>query len=227
MSSDLDDPLKSLTDIYKPDERHSYLAESLEELHARLSCLILHNDVPVDVRQMFETAKNVRLYTFFVYPFHQVAEMLAFQTLERALRTRWNTEVEKRQTVDDANYKWPGLAFLLKHAGSNGWIRSEGFSNRHRRAINALNQERTIAAIESMASSGATKHALQEPTLAEIEELAKQVDVVKILELYLPTLRNNLAHGSTRLEPSSDFVLQDICDAISMIFDGVKATRSS
>ena len=84
----VDDPLRPLGDVTEPDPREASLATSLAGLHANISTLVLHENVPVGVRQLFETAKNARLYTYFVYRFHQVAEMLAYQTLERALREK-------------------------------------------------------------------------------------------------------------------------------------------
>src|SRR6266571_1954419 len=88
MRNEVSDPLKPLTEVCKPDERQAFVGCSLQELHADLSALTLRETVPVGVRQLFETAKNARLYTFFVYPFHQLAEMVAYQALERALKER-------------------------------------------------------------------------------------------------------------------------------------------
>lgn len=34
----------------------------------------------------------------------------------------------------------------------------------------------------------------------------------------IPKMRNSLAHGSTKLMPMSDAVLQDVRDAINMLF---------
>ncbi len=217
MPSKPEDPLRPLESMFEPDERQS---ERLEDLHVGLSSLALHDDVPLDIQQGFETAKNVRLYTYCVYRFHQVAEMVAYQSLERALRHRWNSEVSRLASIDDNDYQWPGLAHLLTHAGSRGWIRNEGFSSRAWRARNSLTGERAVAGIQAMIATGTDERLLQEPTQVEIEELTEQIDVVKLLVEHLPSFRNELGHGSARLSPTSDLVLQDVCDAINMVFDG-------
>lgn len=50
-----------------------------------MSELTLHSGVPVAVLQTFETAKNVSLYSWFVYRFHRVAELVVYSALEFAL----------------------------------------------------------------------------------------------------------------------------------------------
>ena len=74
-SEDVEDPLKSLNEICSPDPRQKHFTGSLSDRHHILSEINLHLGVPVDVRQLFETAKNLCLYTWFVYRFHQVAEL--------------------------------------------------------------------------------------------------------------------------------------------------------
>lgn len=117
---ELSDPLKQLSEISQPDERQAFLAQSLEQIHAHLSALILHDRVPGGVRQLFETAKNARLYTYYVYRFHQLAEMTAYLALERALKERWNSEFGGLPSIDDEDFDAPGLAELLNMAAARG-----------------------------------------------------------------------------------------------------------
>src|SRR5262249_37805594 len=161
--------------------------------------------------------KNARLYTFFVYPFHQLAEMVAYQALERALKERWNKEIAGLPSIDDENFEAPGLRELLDNAVGRGWLRKEGFSTRHHRAYMRLMSERSYAAILTMQKNGVEEQSMPEPSEEELSALVKQVDVPRILADHLPALRNQLAHGSHRLSPTSDLVLRDICDAIGMI----------
>jgi hypothetical protein len=88
MSDEIEDPMKALSEIYKPDVRQANLVGDLSDIHAVLSQMVLHEEVPPNVRQLFETAKNVSLYSWFVYRFHQVAELVAFSALELALKER-------------------------------------------------------------------------------------------------------------------------------------------
>src|SRR5690348_15756159 len=114
----LEDPLKSLEDITRPDERHRIIVGTLEDLHTELSAINLHSGVPVEIRQHFETAKNVALYTWFVYRFHQVAEMQAYSSLEMALRTK--VAIDEPSLVKTT--KRFGLAKLISLAARCGWI---------------------------------------------------------------------------------------------------------
>jgi hypothetical protein len=85
--------------------REEFLAQSLEQIHADLSALTLHDRVPGGVQQLFETAKNARSYTYYVYRFHQLAEMTAYLALERALKERWNSEVAGLPSIDDRDFR--------------------------------------------------------------------------------------------------------------------------
>jgi hypothetical protein len=213
-----------LASVLEPDDRQPNLGQSLADLHAGLSTLELHDRVPADVRQLFETAKNVRLYTYFVYRFHQVTEMVAYQALERGLKHRWNAEVAHLASIDDTEYVWPGLGALMADAGQRNWVRNEGFRGRRWRAARALLAERSIEASKAMAAAGVDRWSTPDPTEDEIDQRVPQIDVVAIMVALLPKLRNQLAHGSARLAPTSDLVLQDICDALNMIFDGTPST---
>jgi hypothetical protein len=118
MQTDLDDPLKSLAQLTSPDERQALFAISLEEAHSELRELDLHGGVPRDVRQLFETAKNLSLYSWFVYPFHQVAELISFASLEFALRAR-DGHVE----WDSGKQRKPQFSDLPRKAKREGWLR--------------------------------------------------------------------------------------------------------
>lgn len=89
---ELQDPLKPLDRIYEPDERQISFTISLEERHAALKEIVLSNAVPLDVQQLFEMAKNLSLYSWFVCHFHQVSELISFSALEMALRGRYLAE---------------------------------------------------------------------------------------------------------------------------------------
>jgi hypothetical protein len=223
-ANSVDDPLRPLADVALPDPREAITPTSLEDLHADLSTLVLHEKVPIDVRQLFETAKNARLYTIFVPRFHQVAEMLAYQTLERALRERWNREVGYFPTIDDSNISFPGLAGLLRMAVDLDWVRKGGFRSLAYRAHNAASHILTCRAIEEMRRLGLEEMPVEPPSESELREAASSIDIPAILAAHLPDFRNALAHGSSRLSPTSNLVLADVCDTVNMLFDGTPST---
>ncbi len=221
MAADIQDPLKPLAEICKPDERQAFMVGTLEELHAELSSLVLTENVTADVRQLFETAKNARLYAYFAFRFHQVAEMVGYQTLEMALRGRWDLEEKQLSTPGRPARESPMLGGLLKHAAASGWIRNEGFSRARSRAENAIRGEIQIAGIEYLkAHPELEEMELREPTNLEVDERLKAIDVVNLVVKFLPDFRNTLAHGSPMLIPNDMGKFRDICDAINMIFDG-------
>src|SRR6185436_14808131 len=95
--------------VCEPDSRQSAFLIQLPTIHAQLSAMTLHRGVPLAARQLFETAKNASLYSWFVYRFHQVAELVAYSALELALRAR----AGYKERLDPGE-KAPSLAQLLK-----------------------------------------------------------------------------------------------------------------
>ena|SRR2546425_496981 len=107
--------------------------------------------VPRVIRVHFETARNLLLYSWFVYPFQQVAEMHAFASVEYALRMRSGLPVGQRGET---------LGRLLNRAVKEGWVRHEGFQE-HRR----IAEWRAASEQEKAALTGA------EPDPVETQEL--------------------------------------------------------
>ncbi len=84
--SDVEDPLKHFSEIFEPDKRHRNSPVDIKSIHRILDGITLNNQVPNSVRQLFETAKNLSLYSWYVYRFHQVSETVAYSALELALK---------------------------------------------------------------------------------------------------------------------------------------------
>lgn len=97
--------LKPLNEALLPDSRfESFHIGSdnfmrpfeLADLHERLNLSKLDSTVPEAVRCQFETAKNLILYSWFVFEFHTIGELHAYASLEFALRTRFPNAKQKR-----------------------------------------------------------------------------------------------------------------------------------
>lgn len=160
-SEKVQDPLKPLDEICEPDMRQKFFrGDGLDRNHAELSGIVLSKKVPVDVRQLFETGKNLSLYSWFVYRFHQVSELVAYSALEMALRLRYEKESGKTARVS--------LKKLLEYAQKENWINNEEFS---------------------------------------------------WLMEGIPWLRNELAHGSSTLIPSSVASLRVVAEVINQIYE--------
>ncbi len=91
---------KNLDDVYTHDIRSCYiggvidsetgerLPRPIETLHSNLMDIELISSVPEEIQSSFNIAKNLELYSWFCYPFHQIAELKAFSSLEEALKLK-------------------------------------------------------------------------------------------------------------------------------------------
>ena len=91
--------LKRLENICRPDERylnrvdidHSIGAvtpTTIESIYGLVEEIRLNAGVPEDIQSHFETARNLALYSWFVYSFNVVAAMQAFASLEMAVKKK-------------------------------------------------------------------------------------------------------------------------------------------
>lgn len=124
--------LKRLEEIYEPDERQKNLCNLnketgeirkmvLEDYHHMAEGIMLHSGVPEVVRDQFETARNLIVYSWFYYPFNVTAQLQAITCVELALKIKANCGfVSKGRPL--------GLKELLIKAVSEGWITDKGFA---------------------------------------------------------------------------------------------------
>jgi len=212
MTEEVQDPLKPLSEVYAPDVRQTYIVGTVADTHAVLTQITLHSGVPVNVRQLFETAKNVALYSWFVYRFDQVAESVAYATLEMALRERagfveWSRPAAPRP---------PTLPPLLDQAKREGWIRNEDFPSLRRMATERARAEKLALSLPTMTSN--EDYPIAEPTEDEINAAMRTLDFVQILVDNTPLLRNQLAHGSSTLSPRSLRTLELVAEVVNQLF---------
>ena len=185
------------------ETRRRHLADDHEELKR----LVLYDAVPRAVRVHFETAKNLLLYAWFCWRFMQVAEVHVLGTVEMALR--------RRMGVPDDDDDAPGLAFMLKHAVGEGWIRDEGL--RHVERLRTTPPE-TIRG-NRVDRDGVHVADMIAPLAPDVSGYAQ------MLATELPKHRNTLAHGSEILDYRYSYVILELCcDIINQLF---RATSSS
>jgi hypothetical protein len=215
MSEEIEDPLKALSEIYKPDVRQANLVGDLSDIHSVLTEIVLHDGVPSNVRQLFETAKNVSLYSWFAYRFHQVSEMVAFSALEMALRERAGNS----EFAPHSGARIPGLWELLTRAKAEKWMRTEEFPSLR---IMAMKRARDAQFARFLQKQGMTPEEvvpMPDPSEEEIASAMREIDVLQILIDTAPQLRNSLAHGSSRLSPTSLWTLRLTSEAINQMFE--------
>lgn len=207
----VEDPLKPLDEVLVPDERSVALNGSLEDRHRLLFGIVLSASVPTDVQQLFETAKNVALYAWYVYRFHQVAESVAFQSLEMGLRKR-------REQAQGREKRQRSFSRDLRFAVRAGWIRNEGFSDLRDIARARAFTRMVIATIER--HPGVEIMPLPQLSEADTDVELGKLSYVESLTTALPRIRNELAHGSRMLHPNSAKTLRVVAEMLNQVFDG-------
>lgn len=218
------DFLRAPTDVYDADPRnkgYSVLTESgsrprgLEDHHADIAALTLHEGVPDGIRVQFETTKNLYLYSWFVYRFYPVARHHAYACLELALRERFEPELlaagEKKREFG------PGLKRLLSYAVENGYLRNENFEV-WRRQTEMRARERTMYEItEEMDRLGLEKMEIDESKI-EVKDVDRDYDYLKVLLKTMPWLRNRHAHGTKLLDNHALGTIRLVSEIINQIY---------
>ena len=201
------DDMKTISEICEPDPRNTAFAvydeangtfkpKTLQDHYSQIANIRLHEKVPKDVYTHFETARNLFLYTWFVYRFSQVAELHAYASVEYALKKR----IDSKKLLD----KLRGFKALLNYAIEQDWIKDDGFRQYNR--IERIRKEH----LQSL------KEVLGEDLKTNDTERIQSYR--KILSDVLPRLRNDLAHGSSMLNPNIYLTFEVCCDLINQLF---------
>lgn len=197
--------LKNLNEIFTPDPRASaFPGITLERHYERLSQVVLADAVPEDIRNYFETVKNICLYGRFVYAFYAVAEMLTFPLLELALRVRLRPGKKPRK----ADFRT-----LLEQAMRLGLIREEDFSHIRGMKEQQADYAALLAGLKgvriSVPSTGA---------------------YLRVLEHALPSLRNLFAHPeflSIQFPGGAFFAIRFAAEFINQLYGEDSSSRAT
>jgi hypothetical protein len=195
------DSLRTPKNICDPDPRQKHFKihdrqVSLEGYYTDISEIELHEYVPNDVRIHFETAKNLALYSWFVYRFDTVAELQGYASVEFALK-----EKSKQCNKYKKNRRLSGLFTL---AIKERWINDKDFPsymNIEKSRSEYMSQMYELSEIE--------------PSHKEKEDLQKYC---KIICKTFPSLRNTLAHGSPSLHRNAERTLEVCGELINQLF---------
>ncbi len=96
---------------------HQRVPRPLDQLHSDIERIQITSTAPEEIQSNFNIAKNLALYSWYCYPFHQIAEMKAYTTVERALKFKFND-------FDNKSFRW-----LIKKAVYDGYIKDSGFTH--------------------------------------------------------------------------------------------------
>jgi len=203
---------KSLDEVYSPHPNQHLFGvldtasgevrpKTIEDHYAAIERVSLLRHVPETIRVSFDTARNLFLYSWFVWRLLPVASLYAYITLEYALGIRARGSMSSDETAPR------GLGPLLELALSRQWV-----------VVEELSQYRRI--------DRAQKQALERwRSIFEEEELvlnwAPQVNpdsYARQISQAIPALRNELAHGTEYLSPSALSTLELCRDMILQLF---------
>jgi hypothetical protein len=213
--------VRHLTELLLPDPRHSHLGNLPEKQYARLAEIKLNEAAPQDVRQLFETAKNLSLYSWFVYRFHPVASFIAYSCLEAALRPLALADPTFPKQVRP---NWfPKFGDMMNHAVSKGWLTNRGFDNARHMAKARARHRALIEQIQEMNAQGIDEMESREPTIEAIEAELATLPYARNLAKNIPDLRNVVAHGHRFLDGGSISVISLVAEAINQLYPAVKS----
>jgi hypothetical protein len=113
--------LKRLDDICQPDERYlnrvdidhstgAVTPTTVESIYVLIEEIKLVAGVPNEVHSHFEIARNLAVYSWFVYSFNVVAGMQAFASLEMAVREKTGDRKTVFKNLLDKVFKGRQLA---------------------------------------------------------------------------------------------------------------------
>jgi hypothetical protein len=197
--------LKKFEEICEPDVRQKSFAiiepdrpgtrpQMLKDFYDYAESIQLHEGAPEEVRNHFQTARNLIIYSWFYYPFNVTAQLSAYSSLEFALRIKAGSSKDE----------YPGLKKLLKKAVKNNWIRDEGF----------LHVRDKYEGFREYNGSLPPQWRQEIPPFAQA--------YCNILVETMPSLRNTLMHGSSYLSHSGAFTVRICADLINQLFEKPK-----
>lgn len=211
------DFLRSPDSVCQPDPRQEGFAvlsatgfrqKEIEDQYNDVADIMLHSGVPDGIRVQFETAKNLYLYSWFVYRFYPVSRTHAYGCLELALRRRLGAEIASEGNRGAR----VGLKRLLKYAIERGLLQNENFSIwRQRTMLNA----RMRILYERLAEEDDVEHLEHE---VEIRDVDCEHDYLGELLQSAPYVRNKFAHGSESLDSHVLGALQQVAEIINQLF---------
>lgn len=158
--------------------------------------------------ELFDTAKNLSLYSWFVYEFHSIADLTGFLALEAALKAR---------AVADSTLKRMRFNELMRHALQAGWLSEERIVRREELARMRVEQRKQLEAIRK-AQDTDTVISIEEPTDEEIRNEDREMRIIETVCRAALKLRNALAHGERMLVPGSYARLRMMADLINQLF---------
>lgn len=211
------DRLRDSSTAMQPDPRTVTWAApeppSLAAHHAGVSAIQISSAVPEPVAIQFENARNLYLYAWYVYRFYMPATAAALAALEFGLRERLRTTLPEKEQG-----KKLMLKRLLRLAVDKGLVRNEGFRRWHHAAQVSARERISLEALKAMIDNELDSLEYQIPEFPEISPEDQHWDLVRGLPDSLPTIRNELAHGSSMLTNHVLGTIELVAEILNQLF---------
>lgn len=197
-------PLKQPDEIFDPDPRSTSFvkldavgqhSKTIGDHHRQIAAIRMTDRVPEEIRAEFDTARNLYLYSWYVYDFTVPATLYAHALIEKTVK-------EKCSRSGLAPPKHAGLKKLLKLSIRRGWLTNAAFEY-----VLDLTQQQLVPPADSDRLPAIRSVPLYDPTGADLcEHLAES----------LPEIRNMGAHGEAGLGlPTTALHALEICACIA------------
>ncbi len=180
----------------------------------------LLEEVPEKVRILFDTARNLYFYAWFVYRFYNVAEQQVFACLEMALRERLKDEMPLPEEYwpKKRNDQPPSLRPMLRYVIDRGYIKNEGFRTWRDRGNIRARQRHEMEKLQEMQEKGLESMELDYSEVVVTDEDLQDYDYLDVLLKYIPSARNNYAHGSGMLHNQVLHSFEVVSELVNQLF---------
>jgi hypothetical protein len=242
------DFLRSPKNVFNADPRstgyavlgeHGWRQKTLDDHYSAVAQITVHNGVPREIVVKFETAKNLNLFSWFVYRFHTAARSQVYECLEYALRTRFADELlaheeQKRRaryeqelrsnpqnakpykSIDKKTFR-PTMHPLLKYSIDIGALKNEQFTAWQLKTKIRARSRKDVEMIEKMKELG-LQEIQTDSRDADITDEDRDHDYLGLVLENIPLLRNHYAHGTSSLDDKSLSALRLSSEIINQIF---------
>jgi len=224
------DGIRTPDHLCDPDPRTRYFVRldpetgvtrplSQSDQYQSIAAYTLSNAVPEDVRILFDTARNLYLYAWFVYRFHNVAEQQVFACLEMALRKRLKEEIPLPDEYwPRRRERPPSLRPMLRYVIDRGYIQNEGFRTWRDRGIIRSRQRYELEKLREMEENGLESIELDYSEVVVTAEDSQDYDYLSVLLKYISNTRNDYAHGSELLHNRVLHSFEVVSELINQLF---------
>jgi hypothetical protein len=234
--------LKALGDLLLPDSRNTFFrkinletgkdeAFTIEDHYSLIERYAVNDRVPEKVRIQYDVARNLYLYAWFEFRFHNVAEAKVLTVLEFAIKQRIGVQnlklyvkqrEEKHLQLTNKKIRIPnGLKTLIEYCRDYQLIHNQGFSAWHRhakvQAQKAAEYERLEWATAEFKRTGQSEIVLPEIVIPDLPPDVNY-DHIQHLIKHVNRVRNEYAHGSSMLHKQVLSSFEMVSEFINQIY---------